>query len=314
MKVFTQSIITQLIGSLFMVAESGGSAVEKRKGNKGADKPQHLRDAISKGKEGGELVMTLEQEADQEADEGVKELGNRMQRYGRIFRTWGTTDWPKVEQYPDMLRQAYSKKMGFDMSISVSEWPEHQKFLFRNFVQNQVQPFQVFIDLANLKIKELEDGTKVQDVENGKRVGVGPIIALLEQPVGTFASKVNEARILLGKPARTRKTKGPDQNTDARTDNAAAEMGKTPAVKPLGKAGWDLTDLKKKSPVEACITLVGSMPHPDIMRLVQACASKLKTGDALDKLASERLEQAYKEYLTKSDAGEPVPSKQQQVA
>lgn len=314
MKLFKLAIISQLIGNMFMV-EHTGSAVEKstRKGNKGADKPQHLRDAISKGKEGGELVLTLEQEAEQEAEEGVKELGNRMQRCARIFRTWGVTDWPKVEQYPDLVRQAYAKKMGFDMSISTKDWPEHQKFLYRNFINNQVQPFQIFIDLANMKVRELPDGTKVQDPEHGFRVGVGPIIQLLEAPVGTFASKVNEAKILLGKPSRARKAKGPDQENNHGEAALAKEQG-TEQPKPIGKGGWDLADLKKKAPVEACVVLVGTMPYPDVMRLVQACAKRMgASDDGVDKLAAERLTQVFTEYLTKADT-DAAPAKKQQAA
>lgn len=322
MKLFTHSIIGQLIGSMFMVAAGGGSAVEKRTrpGNKGADKPQHMRDAISKGKEGGELVLTLEQEAEQEAEEGVKELGNRMSRCLRIFRTYGTTDWPKVEKYPDMVRQEYAKKMGFDMSGSPSDWPDAHKFLYKNFIINQVQPFQIFIDLANMKVRELADGTKVQDPVNGFRVGVGPIIKLLEEPVGSFAAKVKEARVLLGKPTRARKAKGPDQNGNHGTAALDAEKGAegttTDAKATTGKLPpWDMADLKKKQPVEVCILLVAHMPYPDVMRVIQACSKRLRdSDDSLDALAAERLEKAYKEYLTKNDAGDNAPTKKQQAA
>lgn len=268
---------------------------------------------VIKGK--GYVVKSLEEEAREEAAEGTKVLQSRNTRYYRIFKDHGTTDWQRVVEYPELVRKEYCKLWGFNMATLVKDWPESDQKLYRVFIQHQVDPFQMFVDIANMKVKkiELEGGTfKYEpDEENGKRIGVGPVLELLSAP-GTFSGKVAKARLLLNKPTRTR-NKGATGATAGTLAAAAKESGNTKAGSAdtgltasgeiSGSKKWDLADLQKRSPREACTVLIGSMAFADCMGLVQSIAARLKqSDDSLDKLAGQELEKVYTMYLTKSDA------------
>lgn len=264
------------------------AAVAKSK-QKGAGKSHSIIAALEASNKAGELVPTLEGFAEMEAEILEGATNTRMEIWKRVWSAYAFTDFPHLERYPEMVRHAFAKKFGLNMAISQKDWSDDQKKLYDSFCSTQTRPFQLFIDLAR-------EGNKGEGQHSAN--GTQKVLDLLNGS-GTLPAKVTAAKVLLGKPARKR---GADQQRNDAPDAQQFKAGETPTIgAPVDGKKWDITDLKKKTPVEVCIVLVATMPFNDVMQLVQACGKRLATStDGLDKLAAERLATAVNEYLTKN--------------
>lgn len=287
---FKQSLLyraMQFAGVFGLAMTASDAAVSKSK-NKGASKSPSIIAAIQAGAREGEIVPTLEQFAEKEADLLEKSTKSRMEIWYEVWRAYGLTDFPHLEGYPAMVRHAFAKKFGLNMSLSLKDWSPDQKKLYESFCATQTRPFQLFIDLA-----------RARNGEHGAN-GTQQVIEFLNpETSGSLPAKIEAAKVMLGKP---RKTKGADQQrTDAPPASDFTATGAPTIGASVDGKKWDVTDLKKKTPVEVCIVLVATMPYNDVMQLVQACGKRLATSnDGLDKLASERIGTAVTEYLTKA--------------
>lgn len=265
------------------------SAISKTRevSTKGADKPGDLKAALEASARAQALVPTLDEFAEQEADEIVKSTGTRAQIWLSVWRAYGTTDFPSLESYPNKVRHAYAKRIGIDMSISRKLWAENHKKLYSSFCANTSQQFQFFVDVA-------------KKAQTAHLPGAEMVIRLLEGP-GTLVAKVEQAKIALGKaPAK----KGADQNGSHGANGAESGGTTSTDAKPGPEKHWSetMTNLKTKSPLEAAAALVTFMPYNDCMRLVQVIGKRMETsGDALDKMLGEKLSQDVVVYLTKAE-------------
>lgn len=227
----------------------------------------------------GTYVKRLEEYAKEEAAIIGKGMSSRAELWLEIFKAYGTTDMPALEGYPKMVRHAFAQEMGLDMSISRKDWKEDQKRLYASFCANQTQPFNLLLELA-------------------QKGGTPRVIMLLEAK-GTLPTKIKAVKELLGKPVVTRGANQARNDDAGDTDETETETSTTTSNR--GGNQWDITDLKKKSPADACLTLIATMGYADCVRIVQGVAKRLKQSeDGLDKLAAERFESAVNEYLIKA--------------
>ena len=239
--------------------------------------PATVHAAIQAGAIQGALVPTIEQYAEVEANLIDNAIRSRQTHWVEVFTSYAT-DIPMLEKYPSAVRHAYARKLGLNMKVSRKDWADAQRKLYDSFCANQVSPLSLMLSVAV--------GTKERKGE-----GIEKVIDLLKGP-GTLPAKVTQARIMLGKPVKVR---GPKDKGN-HGEGATAAEGAT-----KGEVKWDMTDLRKKTPVEVVCSLAPTFKIAEIITTIQACVAKLKTSsDPLEKLLGVRLAEAVKEYDEKN--------------
>lgn len=223
------------------------------------------------------VLPRLEEYAEREAHIIDRATNERKTIWIEVIRGY-SNDVPQLEKYPAMVRHAYAKMLGLNMSVSRKEWEPAQRKLYDSFCANQVSPLALIITLV---------GTK----------GAQPALQLLEGK-GTIPAKVQQARIMLGRPVKTRQAKvegGQTESTDMASQKVSMQQAEIAAKE------------QKKEPYEIAINLINTgTPTAHLPKVIQACAAKLKgSADPLDKLLGQWLEKDLTEYAKKADDDAP---------
>lgn len=270
---FQKTLIAQAFAflSLNMAGKGGGAQQDNKQHNKGANKNVAIHAAIQAGAKEGEVVPTIDELAEREAAIIDNATAERKSIWLTVFKVYGA-DMPILESYPQKVRHAYAKRLGLNLSVTRSKWEASERKLYDSFVANQVSPLTLMVNLA-------------------KTTNAHRVVVLLEGP-GKLPEKVTQARIELGLPPRTRGTKNVNDNhgTAAAASNGNNFSGAVTAAERKTSDKWDLTDLKKKRAVEACVLLISSnaMTSTDCVTIIQAATRRLETsGDAFEKILGQ---------------------------
>lgn len=219
------------------------------------------------------VLPKLEEYAEREAGIIDKATAERRVIWVEVISGYAH-DFPELSKYPQKVRHAYARKLGLNMSTKRANWEPAQRKLYDSFCANQVSPLALMIELVGNK-------------------GAGVALELLKG-AGKLPEKVQQAKLMLGRPVKTR---------TAKQQNAADKKGDGEAQTSVAAVTQRAEEMKKPVVEIVASIISGVIPTAQLPKVVQACAAKLKgSADPLDRLLSEWLERDLTEYAKKADS------------
>lgn len=213
----------------------------------------------------GEVVPTLDEFADQEAQVILEGTQTRIQIWAQVISAYGN-DLQLLKDYPQKVRHAFGKRLGIDFSVPIAEWEATKQRLYKSFVTNQVGP------IANL-IGWLKSGQTTKEA----------VIAFLSGP-GTVNDKIKAIPF----KQKKRQSKGPDQVpprvSDKPDDASIATMAEE--------------SVKKYGAVNSALAIINNaVVVSDLPFVLQASARKLiESGKEHEKELGEKVRLALAAY------------------